>query len=229
LVVKAEIKIPCQLIVINKVDYLEVVTKNFQTNDLIAVQNRLKKVDIKMIFSDLKYNSSNEIVKLSIELKQGNKRLHASWEDDNPIPNIEIGILQNRLILNSVIYNRRIDDSINSQEQINKSKGYFKSSDGDDHYEDDLFRYRKSNKNRIHNNTTIKYKNGFAIKNISKNKSLFVVNGKIVKSSSIDSMLAENIEHVNILKGKKATIKYGDKGKNGVIEITTKNNKKQKK
>jgi len=32
----------------------------------------------------------------------------------------------------------------------------------------------------------------------------------------------ENIESMNVLKNKNATDKYGDKGKNGVIEITTK-------
>ena len=33
-----------------------------------------------------------------------------------------------------------------------------------------------------------------------------------------------NIASINVLKGESATAIYGDKGKNGVVEITSKNN-----
>ena len=51
---------------------------------------------------------------------------------------------------------------------------------------------------------------------------LYVLNGKIVPKSVVDKTAASSIESMNVLKGKDATDKYGDKGKNGVIEITLK-------
>lgn len=48
-------------------------------------------------------------------------------------------------------------------------------------------------------------------------KPLFVVNGKVV--DDILQIDEQHIDHVNVLKGEAATIKWGERGKNGVIEI----------
>jgi bla regulator protein BlaR1 len=53
-------------------------------------------------------------------------------------------------------------------------------------------------------------------------KPLIIVDGKELKDGSIDDIAPETIENVNIYKGDKATEKYGEKGKNGVVIITTK-------
>lgn len=54
-------------------------------------------------------------------------------------------------------------------------------------------------------------------------KPLFVIDGIIVEAGSAESdMQAEEIESINVLKGEAARKKYGDKGKNGVIEISRK-------
>lgn len=39
----------------------------------------------------------------------------------------------------------------------------------------------------------------------------------------INTLDPETIQSINVLKGKSATALYGEKGKNGVIIITTKN------
>lgn len=59
----------------------------------------------------------------------------------------------------------------------------------------------------------------------SKNKKpLFIVDGEILSENdaSFVGISAESIKSVNVLKGKDATDKYGEKGKNGVIIITSK-------
>jgi TonB-dependent SusC/RagA subfamily outer membrane receptor len=54
-------------------------------------------------------------------------------------------------------------------------------------------------------------------------KTLVVLDGKEMKIDfDMKSIAPENIESVNVLKGENATEEYGDKGKNGVIIITTK-------
>ncbi len=51
---------------------------------------------------------------------------------------------------------------------------------------------------------------------------IYVLDGKIVDKSVVDKTAPSSYESVNVLKGTSATDKYGDKGKNGVVEITSK-------
>lgn len=53
-------------------------------------------------------------------------------------------------------------------------------------------------------------------------KPLIVIDGKIYTKSELKDLDPKKIESVTVVKGKKAIEKYGDKGKDGVIEITTK-------
>lgn len=51
---------------------------------------------------------------------------------------------------------------------------------------------------------------------------LLILDGKEMKDGNIDDIDPNDIESLSVLKGEKAIKKYGDKGKDGVIEITTK-------
>ena len=53
-------------------------------------------------------------------------------------------------------------------------------------------------------------------------KPLFIIDGKETKEEILEDLSPDKIQSMNVLKGETATKKYGDKGKNGVIEITTK-------
>jgi N-acetylmuramoyl-L-alanine amidase len=53
-------------------------------------------------------------------------------------------------------------------------------------------------------------------------KPLYVLDGKIIKEEEFKKVNPDEIESVNVLKDKTATDKYGEKGKNGVVEITLK-------
>ena len=57
---------------------------------------------------------------------------------------------------------------------------------------------------------------------ISSPEPLFVVDGKIVSKEEATAIDHKNIDSVNILKGENAIKKYGEKGKNGVVEIAKK-------
>jgi len=60
-----------------------------------------------------------------------------------------------------------------------------------------------------------------------KMKPLYVLDGKIMpKDFGIAKLDAASIESINVLKNEVGANKYGDAGKYGVIEITTKRNKK---
>jgi N-acetylmuramoyl-L-alanine amidase len=51
---------------------------------------------------------------------------------------------------------------------------------------------------------------------------LYVLNGKFITEAEMKKIDQKTIESVYVLKDKDATDKYGDKGKNGVVEITLK-------
>ena len=61
---------------------------------------------------------------------------------------------------------------------------------------------------------------------IPKGNPLYVVDGEII--DDVSDVEPPSIEHINVLKGEKATDKYGEKGKDGVIEIVTKGKNKEK-
>jgi N-acetylmuramoyl-L-alanine amidase len=51
---------------------------------------------------------------------------------------------------------------------------------------------------------------------------LYVLNGKVIDKTEMSRLDMNTIDHISVLKGENATKYYGDKGKNGVVEITTK-------
>lgn len=53
---------------------------------------------------------------------------------------------------------------------------------------------------------------------------LWLLDGKEMEKEQIQKLSPDSIQSMNVLKGEAATKKHGDKGKNGVIEITTKKN-----
>ena len=55
-----------------------------------------------------------------------------------------------------------------------------------------------------------------------KGRPLFVLNEKVVSADEVSKISPEDIESVSVLKDKYATDKYGEAGKNGVIEIRLK-------
>ena len=58
--------------------------------------------------------------------------------------------------------------------------------------------------------------------NDTTNKPLVVVDGIITEKKDINEISPNNIQSMNVLKGTSAKVKYGEKGEQGVIEITTK-------
>ncbi len=53
---------------------------------------------------------------------------------------------------------------------------------------------------------------------------LWLLDGKEVEKEQVEKLSPDSIQSMNVLKGEEATKKHGEKGKNGVIEITTKKN-----
>lgn len=51
---------------------------------------------------------------------------------------------------------------------------------------------------------------------------LYILDGKEIKKAELDKLNRNNVGYINVLKDQAAFDKYGEKGKNGVVEITSK-------
>lgn len=51
---------------------------------------------------------------------------------------------------------------------------------------------------------------------------LYILDGKEINQEILETIKPEDVESINVIKGKNAIDKYGEKGKNGVIEIFSK-------
>jgi len=78
--------------------------------------------------------------------------------------------------------------------------------------------------NKIDKNSPDSVKSEIRIKSTGNFQNpLYVIDGDVMKEGGdINTIKAENIESINILKDKSAIEKYGERAKNGVIEITLK-------
>ncbi len=68
-------------------------------------------------------------------------------------------------------------------------------------------------------------KNTVQISTYSDKYPLYIMNGNEIQKDKLENLNPERIESINVLKGKSAIKKYGNKAKEGVVEITTKKQK----
>ncbi|WP_428665902.1 TonB family protein [Runella sp.] len=75
-------------------------------------------------------------------------------------------------------------------------------------------------------NVSVKYRTPLTLFEINgvdpKLPPYYVLDGKEIADEKVKTIDPNSIQSVHVLKGEDATQKYGDKGKNGVVEITTK-------
>lgn len=62
------------------------------------------------------------------------------------------------------------------------------------------------------------------VEKLMPDNALWLLDGKEAEKDQVEKISPDSIQSVNVLKGEDATKKHGEKGKNGVIEITTKKN-----
>ena len=65
-----------------------------------------------------------------------------------------------------------------------------------------------------------------SISSINANEPLFVLNGKVISKEKINNIKHKKIKNIELLKDETATALYGERGKNGVIIISTRGKKK---
>ena len=198
------------------------ITSTSSDQEIETIKNRLEaKTDgLKIRFTDIKRNSNNEIINLSIETKSKDKSefiKHVTYKDEKSIGNIVLTIEKGKLVFVYEEFETNVEVTKKELTTI-ISEPKSKKQEKKIEYSYETFTIDENgNKSESKSYTP------------SKEQPLYVLNGKIVnenKEAFID-IDADEIVSVNVLKGENAIDKYGEKGKNGVVEIITKrkNNK----
>jgi hypothetical protein len=245
---------------------VEIITKDFKKSDLQSLKERLKKEGIEFSFSQLKYNENDEIVKLSVKVRNENGKTSATWEKDNePIPNIKVGTVDGRVIASSsyeiphaphysyTLYKDDVNAPAKKDQEIKYEYKFTTSSDHPEKHKKQIIKYGpklpsttvaseahgKHEKHEIieiheeiHQNQDvllkideggetqtheiiIKHKEGS--KHDSVKAPVIIVNGKKVGHKMIEHLAPGNISTIEVTKEK-----HGKKGEEGIIYVTTK-------
>ncbi|MCF6214500.1 MAG: M56 family metallopeptidase [Flavobacteriaceae bacterium] len=176
------------------------------------------------------YTNNNDFLKLDKTHKDGSDKntaiFYVKTEDD--IHKIKSGKKESFILISKSGKNH---ESIIKSDNKNK---IWKAKDGTLTEVIDI-RANKKGKNKkvtlkeikIDNNDDIDASNNmFFLNTDNGTPPLFIVDGKEIENDALQKIKPESIKSISILKGEKAIKKYGEKAKNGVIEITIKNTEK---
>ena len=225
---------------INKVainDLIEVlVTKKSSDKNLDEIAAKLKENGVTIKFKGVKRNSEGEITAIKINADSKNSNANYNISSDDTIKPIKIS------------FNKE-DDSIsignghymyadeNTLHFTSKDKNHKIHSTG---HENKVYVISDDDKNievivesDVDIDTDVEVTESIE-KNLEKNKAkirilkksdnepIHIINGKVVEKNEVELLDEDNIEKVEVLKGEIAKKEFGDKGKDGVIMITTK-------
>ena len=118
-----------------------------------------------------------------------------------------------------------IDDITSSGDTTRKAKDINIRQQKETKYsaDDSVFINKSTNELRLYGNPQIDPK-----MTLQNPNSLYIIDGKEANTKTVDALNPTDMLSINVLKDQSAIDKYGNKGKNGVIEITIKGDKAEK-
>ena len=226
-----------------------VITKDTSDEELKALQEKLKSKGITFSYSKVKRNSKGEITSIATDFKNDDHASNYNISGDDGIKpfrfksqddSFSIGTIDvnnNTFIYeskdgktkstgsNNVFVFRSDEDEDKKEKRSSKKikiKGsneidtvYFKQSNGQYIWtSDDKTRTKIVASENGNNNVFVSREGG---------EPIFIVDGKVVSKATLEDVDSQDIESINVLKGKMATQAYGGKAKNGAVVMTTKN------
>ena len=214
------------------------ITAKSTNAEIETIKNQLEflidKIEVK--FSDIKRNNNEEIINLTILSKnegqfEYTKHVIFNNIDNKPINNTILKITDNQLVISNdknepvitITEDRKTTSPVITEQINNNTNTVHTQNNGDE------IKLVVENTNQEKSTTNFKLQTTNTGEEKSKlviveqqNKPLYIIDGQITDRNPA-SINTENIASINVLKGKMAIEKYGSKGVDGVIEITSKN------
>jgi len=205
-----------------------VITKDTTDEQLQELQNQLKSKGITLTYTNVKRNSNSEITSIKTDFKSDNHSSNYNIKGDDGIKSFRFKSSNDSFSVGT------IDKDSNVKTQSKGSNIYISESDEDEESSHSDVESDEHNTSVVYRTKTWTDKNGEKISvnatengntNIWISKSeepLFVIDGKIVKKPLFEDIDSDDIQSINILKGKTAIQSFGERGKNGVVMMTKK-------
>lgn len=192
------------------------ITKNTSDRELEKIKKELKDKDIDFSYT-VAHNGSDEIIGLTLDLraKRDKRTVTTSFntDSDEPIETVIVRIepdLKFYVGSPSQQQNVRVVN-MNNDRNVSVSTNVSTSN---------------SNEVSISGNTNVNVSghsnSGIVIRSSDGTSPLYILDGKEITNEELQKIDPENISSMNVLKGDSAIEKYGKKGKQGVVEITSK-------
>ncbi|WP_281989545.1 M56 family metallopeptidase [Aquimarina aggregata] len=214
------------------------ITKSSSKKDLNRIKDTFKdEYDVDIKFSNIQRNTNNEIIGIMVNVSSKKSNANYSLQNESPIQSFVI-------LYNSKTYGISIgqSDHINSISIREKGKDQILEVYSDNNKQEYIVSNNNGSKTvkikdkdgkiireEVHGpeegyfKINTKDKKTYAFFNDGAKKDpLFFIDGKESSKEEMENLDTENIESMNVYKGKKAEKKYGKKGENGVIEVKTK-------
>lgn len=222
-----------------------VVTKDTKDQQLDFIKEKLADKGAIISFKNVKRNIKNEITAIKIKFDYKNNSGNTSINLSQPISPIEISINPSN---DSINVGQQTSELSQSFDIITDEDGQVIISESTTDPKENSFRIvgKKINKNATNKNTIfienttgkVSYKNTIDennkvitvkktnsethIFNNDESSPLVFLDGKKIKNDEMDTIDPNSILNIQVLKDKAITKKYGKKGDNGVILITSK-------
>lgn len=211
-----------------------VVTKDTKDKQLDFIKNKLADNDATITFNDVKRNSKNEIIGIKILFENKKTAGNIFANSSEPISPIEISMNPSDGTINlgqqssGLGQTFDVDTTDDGQIKINKISSKNSVSMTHDDEVEVIYEQQKNKKtNTLKSDDNVEgyeiiYEQPGNLSSNHKSLPLIIINGKETTKEQMEAMDPDDIGFVTILKDENATKKYGKKGKDGVILITTK-------
>lgn len=223
-----------------------VVTKDTKDQQLDFIKDKLSENGAIITFKNIKRNSKNEIIGIKVAYNHENSKLVHSKKLSEPIKSIEISMNSNNGKINmgeqthTLSQTFKVETDKNEQSVLektthNQDDSYhviYKKVDKDGTIKDSIFMERTTEKvnwtnvqgDKVEVLSVKKTNKESRIFKNDENSPLVLFDGKEINNDKMNSIDPNSIDNIQVLKDNAITKKYGDKGKNGVILITSKTN-----
>ena len=191
-----------------------IITKDFTDSDIDKLKTKFKNEGYTLKVKGVKRNKQGEIIAIKIEVNSKTANANYNIDTDEAISPIKISIDDDGN--NISIRNAHLKEEKNTVfiskvgDTTNLTLKKYKDDNTDN---ESVFVLKNTNTTNEHLLVKIRE---------TEKEPMYIVEGKEISKKELTTLNHDNVASINVLKGEKAISEYGDKGKNGVIVVSTK-------
>lgn len=193
------------------------------SEQLEAIKSKVKEAYLIDFKYSLQRNNHNLITSLLLNLIGAETNINLSLSGDQPIKDIYIIAKPNRQL---GIWSQRAEryEALRAKREKRRDSAGNKRATTMARLQSKIRKDRKGSKETVQEYSEARKirQSNIRLGAASGTEPLYIINGERHDTQGLNALDNNQIDHINVLKGKKALEKYGEDGQNGVIEIEMK-------